>query len=100
MGLKWSEPSEGKQTEPAVDNKVIPTENVTKLDKYGKAIKTEESYEYQLVNKEGRPTTVSKEDFIKAGSTKAMKTDRKSLMTIDHNNKKVIAKFEGFKYKG
>lgn len=99
MGLKWSEPSEGKQTEPAVDNKVIPTENVTKLDKYGKAIKTEESYEYQLVNKEGRPTTVSKEDFIKAGSTKAMKTDRKSLMTIDHNNKKVIAKFEGFKYK-
>ena len=100
MGLKWSEPSEGKQTEPAVDNKVIPTENVTKLDKYGKAIKTEESYEYQLVNKEGRTTTVSKEDFIKAGSTKAMKTDRKSLMTIYHNNKKVIAKFEGFKYKG
>ena len=100
MGLKWSEPSEGKQTEPAVDNKVIPTENVTKLDKYGKAIKTEENYEYQLVSKDGRPTTVSKEDFIKAGSTKAMKTDRKSLMTIDHNNKKVIAKFEGFKYKG
>jgi hypothetical protein len=61
---------------------------------------TNESYEYQLVNKDGKPTTVSKEDFIKAGSTKAMKTDRKSLMTIDHNNKKVIAKFEGFKYKG
>jgi len=99
MSVKWSEPSEGKQTEPAVDNKVIPTENVTKLDKYGKVIKTDETYEYQLVGKDGKANTVSKEDFVKAGSSKAMKTDRKSLMTIDHNNKKVIAKFEGFKYK-
>jgi hypothetical protein len=100
MGLKWSEPSEGKQTEPAADNKVIPTENVTKIDKQGKIIKTEENYEYQLVNKDGLPKTVSKEDFLKAGSSKGMKTDRRSLMTIDNTNKKVIAKFEKFKYKG
>ena len=100
MGLKWSEPSEGKQTEPAADNKVIPTENVTKIDKQGKIIKTEENYEYQLVNKDGLPQTVSKEDFLKAGSSKGMKTDRRSLMTIDNTNKKVIAKFEKFKYKG
>lgn len=58
---------------------------------------TNENYEYQLVDKEtGKPNTVSKEDFIKAGAEKGMKTDRKSLMTIDHPNKKVIAKFEKF----
>jgi len=100
MGIKWSEPSEGKGKEPEMDNKVISAENITKLDKYGKVIKTDENYEYQLVNKDGKPTTVSKEEFLKAGSTKAMKTDRKSLMTIDNTNMRVIAKFEGFKYKG
>ena len=47
MGLKWSEPSEGKQTEPAADNKVIPTENVTKLDKQGKAISKFENFKYK-----------------------------------------------------
>jgi hypothetical protein len=60
---------------------------------------TNENFEYQIVNKDGSPRTVSKEDFIKAGSTKAMKTDRKSLMTIDNSNKKIIAKFESFKNK-
>jgi hypothetical protein len=100
MGLKWSEPSEGKGKEPEMDNKVISAENITKLDKYGKVIKTDENYEYQLVNKDGKPTTVSKEEFLKAGSTKAMKTDRKSLMTIDNTNMRVIAKFDSFKYKG
>ncbi len=58
---------------------------------------TNESFEYQLVSKEGHPTTVSKEDFIKAGSDKGMRTDRKSLMTIDNTNKRIIAKFESFK---
>jgi len=57
---------------------------------------TNENFEYQLVNKDGKPNTVSKEDFIKAGALKGMKTDRKSLMTIDNTNKKIIAKFESF----
>ena len=59
---------------------------------------TNENYEYQLVGKNGIPKTVSKEDFVKAGADKGMKTDRKSLMTIDNTNKKVIAKFESFVY--
>lgn len=57
---------------------------------------TNENFEYQLSDKDGKPTTVSKEDFLKAGADKAMKTDRKSLMTIDTTNKKIIAKFESF----
>ena len=57
---------------------------------------TNESFEYQLVDKQGKANTVSKEDFLKAGVNKGMKTDRKSLMTIDSVNKKVIAKFEKF----
>ena len=60
---------------------------------------TNENYEYQLVSKDGTQKTVSKEDFVKAGAMKGMKTDRKSLMTIDNINKKVIAKFESFKNK-
>jgi hypothetical protein len=40
--------------------------------------------------------TDSKEEFIKAGSQKAMKTDKRSGMTIDYNSKKIIAKFENF----
>lgn len=57
---------------------------------------TNENFEYQLSGKEGIPKTVSKEEFIEAGAGKAMKTDRKSLMTIDSVNKKIIAKFESF----
>jgi len=60
---------------------------------------TNENYEYQLVSKDGIQKTVSKEDFVKAGAIKGMKTDRKSLMTIDNVNKKIIAKFESFKNK-
>jgi len=60
---------------------------------------TNENYEYQLVGKNGLPQTVTKDEFIKAGAEKGMKTDRKSLMTIDNTNKKVIAKFESFKSK-
>jgi hypothetical protein len=57
---------------------------------------TNENYEYQLVGKNGIPQTVTKDEFIKAGAEKGMKTDRKSLMTIDNTNKKMIAKFESF----
>jgi hypothetical protein len=75
------------------------TSDVTKLDPYGKVIKdTNENYEYHLVDKSsGKPSKVSRDEFIKAGSSKGMKTDRKSLMTIDNQNKRVIAKFESFK---
>jgi hypothetical protein len=56
-----------------------------------------ENFSYELVDKStGKTKSVSKEDFLKAGSAKGMKTDRKSLMTIDNTNKKVIAKFEKF----
>ena len=57
---------------------------------------TNENYDYQLVTKDGSPKSVSKDEFIKTGAEKGMKTDRKSLMTIDTNNKKIIAKFESF----
>jgi mannitol/fructose-specific phosphotransferase system IIA component (Ntr-type) len=57
---------------------------------------TNENFEYQISGKDGKPTTVSKEEFVKAGAQKGMKTDRKSLMTIDNANKKIIAKFEKF----
>ena len=56
-----------------------------------------ENFDYQLVDKDtGLPKSVSKEDFLKAGAEKGMKTDRKSLMTIDTENKRIIAKFESF----
>jgi hypothetical protein len=57
---------------------------------------TNENFEYQLVNKIGQTKTVTKDEFLKAGADKAMKTDRKSLMTIDQANKRIIAKFESF----
>lgn len=58
---------------------------------------TNESFDYQLVDKEtGLPKSVTRDEFIKAGAEKGMRTDRKSLMTIDTENRRVIAKFEQF----
>lgn len=58
---------------------------------------TNESFDYQLVDKNtGLPKSVTRDEFIKAGAEKGMKTDKKSLMTIDNTNKKIIAKFENF----
>jgi hypothetical protein len=37
--LKWGEATESKMKEPEQDYKVIPTSQVTKLDKYGNVIK-------------------------------------------------------------
>lgn len=98
VGMSWGEASESKEKEKEQDYKVVPTSQVTKLDKYGKVVRDDvsENYEYQLADKSGKSKTVSKEDFIKAGSSKGMKTDRKSLMAIDNVNKKIIAKFEKF----
>jgi hypothetical protein len=58
---------------------------------------TNENFQYQLVSKDNKAKTVSREEFIKAGASKGMKTDRKSLMTIDSTTKKMIAKFESFR---
>jgi hypothetical protein len=56
-----------------------------------------ESFDYQLVDKNtGVPKSVTREEFLKAGAEKAMRPDRKSLMSIDNTNKRVIAKFESF----
>jgi hypothetical protein len=58
---------------------------------------TNENFEYQIVDKvSGQPVSVTKDQFLQAGASKGMKTDRKSLMSIDTTNKKVIAKFEKF----
>ena len=58
---------------------------------------TNENFDYQLVDKvTGTPKSVTRDEFLKAGVEKAMRPDKKSLMTIDNTNKKIIAKFENF----
>lgn len=95
LNLKWSEPVEFNPKEPEMNNKVIGIEDVTKLDKQGNIIQ-QENYEYNLVDKTGNTKVVTKEDFVKAGLDKAMIPN---TMTIDNENRKVIAKFEKFNYK-
>ena len=95
LNLKWSEPVEFNAKEPEMNNKVIGSEDVTKLDKQGNIIQ-KENYEYNLIDKSGNTKVVTKEDFVKAGVDKAMKPN---TMTIDNKNKKVIAKFEKFNHK-
>mgnify|MGYP001370078761 CR=1 FL=1 len=56
---------------------------------------TNENYEYFLVNKEGKSNKVTKDDFVKAGVSKAMRPDKP--VTIDSDNKRIIAKFEKFR---
>jgi len=61
---------------------------------------TNENFEYHIVDKQtNQPTKVTRDEFLRAGASKGMKTDRKSLMTIDQTNKKIIAKFESYKNK-
>jgi hypothetical protein len=55
---------------------------------------TNESYTFHLVGKSGQYSQVSKEEFVKAGANKGMKSEKG--MTIDTTNKKIIAKFEKF----
>jgi hypothetical protein len=95
LNLKWSEPVEFNPKEPEMDNKVIGIEDVTKLDKQGNVIKNE-NFEYNLINKDGLTSVVSKEDFVNAGAMKAMDPEH---VTIDAENKRIIAKFENFKSK-
>jgi len=95
LNLKWSEPVEFNSKDPEMNNKVIGIEDVTKLDKQGNIIQ-QENYEYNLVDNTGNTKVVTKEDFVKAGLDRAMIPN---TMTIDTENKKVIAKFEKFNYK-
>lgn len=95
LNLKWSEPVEFNPKEPEMDNKVIGIEDVTKLDKQGNVIKNE-NFEYNLTDRDGQTTVVSKQDFINAGAEKAMNPEH---VTIDVENKRIIAKFENFKSK-
>ena len=56
-----------------------------------------ENFSYQLVDKvTGQPKSVTKEEFLKAGSTTGMRKSKKSSIVIDNTNKKLIAKFENF----
>lgn len=96
VNLNWGDPIDSKEKEKPQDYKVMSVSDVTKLDRSGKVVK--ENYDYHLVDKStGKSSKVTRDEFIKAGSSKAMKTDRKSLLTIDNTSKRVIAKFESFK---
>jgi hypothetical protein len=56
-----------------------------------------ENFSYQLVDKfTGQPKSVTKEEFLKAGSETGMRKSKKSSIIIDNTNKKLIAKFENF----
>lgn len=94
LNQKWGDASESKGKEPEMDNKVISAENVTKLDQYGNPITSNENFDYQITDKEGNTKDVSRDEFIEAGATKRMEPNN---IQIDHNNKKIIAKFEKFK---
>lgn len=94
LNLKWSEPADWSAGEPAMNNRVINIDDVTKLDKYGNV---KEGLEYNIIDdKTGEPVTVSKEEFLKAGLNKKMKSDS---MKIDSINNRIIAKFENFNNK-
>jgi hypothetical protein len=94
LKTKWSEPSEDKSKEPAMDNKVMNVADVTKLDKEGNIV--EENFDYQIKDKDGNTKDVTRDEFIQAGYDKAMKPNE---MEIDTDNRKIIAKFEKFNNK-
>jgi len=54
---------------------------------------TNESFNFEVVDKSGKQKEVSKDEFLRLGSKKAM--DPKSIK-VDFDNKKVVAKFEKF----
>lgn len=97
LNLKWSEPADYNSSEPAMNNKVISKSDVTKLDKQGNIVSSNENFEYVLHDKEsGETKQVSKEEFLEAGAKKGLRSD---LITIDDTNKRIIASFENFNQK-
>ncbi len=102
FGLKWKEDSESsgyKAKEPDMDFKVLGTEDVTKLNKTGNLVSNEDlqNFDYNLINKDGNIVNVSRDEFLKAGLHKNMKTTQ---IDIDSENRKIVAKFDKFNYKG
>jgi hypothetical protein len=55
---------------------------------------TNENFTYHLVDKGGKTSQVSKDEFVKAGHKRGMKSQ--NGLTIDPSAKKIIAKFENF----
>jgi len=77
------------------DLSALPTEIPTEITN---TIQTTSDFDYNIVDPStGVHNSVSREEFLKAGVGKGMKTGKKSGMTIDIKNKKIIAKFEDFK---
>ena len=104
FGLKWGEKGEGSGREPNMDYKVIPTQQITKLDKSGNVISNDETnedlqqdFDYNLVGKDGNIVNVSRDEFLQAGAEKNMKATQ---IDIDTENRKVVAKFDKFNFKG
>ena len=53
-----------------------------------------ENFDYQITDKEGNTKDVTRDEFVEAGALKAMEPNN---IQIDHDNKRIIAKFENFK---
>ena len=84
-----------KQKIDIVNSGKLVTYDTKGIELYGQD--ANESFDYQLVDKStGVPKSVTRDEFLKAGVNKAMRPDGKNLMTIDKDNKRVIAKFENF----
>lgn len=96
LNLKWSEPADSfNPKEPDMNYKVVKDKNVTELDNKGKVIeKTDENFDYAIVDENGDENSVSMEEFMKAGADKGMRN-----IKLDSDRERFIAKFEKFKNK-
>lgn len=57
-----------------------------------------ENFNYEIIDKNNIRKKISRDDFIKRGYKNLMKFDKGSLLDIDHENKKVVVKFEKFNH--
>jgi hypothetical protein len=102
LGLVWtqSEMREGEGREPEMNNKVIPTKDVTKVTSSGSPyrdidrIKSFENFEYFLRSDNGDVKPVSKEEFIKTGFDKDVKKETPKKFSMEIEDKKVIGRFQ------
>lgn len=96
LNLKWSEPAEPfNPKEPEMNYKVINKKDVTNVDNIYADKSVAENLQYSIIDKTtGDENMVSKDDFLKAGVEKGMKN-----ITLDSENRRVIARFENFKNK-
>lgn len=98
--LIWSVSPETKTPPKPMNHRVRYRKDLKKINpETGEIGKVEEDkeYGYGIVSKDGKSVDkVSKEEFLKAGAQKGLRPDKKSGMTIDHDNRMVVAKFEKF----